>query len=217
MKEKDLAKPIVAWLRDDGWEVYQEVMCNGSVADIVAERDGIIWAIETKTTLTIALIDQIIAWKPYAHYISVGIPHGKKSGRGGRRFGISILHLMDHYGFGIITAKGDHVTEVFKPTLNKNMINRLKFSLREEQKDYVEAGSANGGYWTPFKKTSEDVINFIKENKGCDIKDLVSGIEHHYASNSSARASITKYLQDGVIPGVKVVNDDKKFRFYFEP
>ena len=43
MKETDLAKPIIFYLEEHGWDVYQEVIIHGRIADIVATFGKLTW------------------------------------------------------------------------------------------------------------------------------------------------------------------------------
>lgn len=47
ISEVQLGKPIISWLQEMGWEVYQEVQIAtyDSVADIVAKQGKLIWVI----------------------------------------------------------------------------------------------------------------------------------------------------------------------------
>jgi hypothetical protein len=41
-KEVAVARPVVEYLREQDWEVYQEVECISGVADIVAVRGKLV-------------------------------------------------------------------------------------------------------------------------------------------------------------------------------
>ncbi len=75
--EVELARPVVAWLGDLGWEVFQEVSAGGSVADIVARRGPVLWVVEVKRSLGLSLLGQAHAWKRRAHRVSVAVPAGR--------------------------------------------------------------------------------------------------------------------------------------------
>jgi hypothetical protein len=71
--ETDIARPVVAWLQAQGWTVYQEVQHQGCVADIVAVRGPLLWVIECKAQLGLAVLGQALGWQGHAHAISVAV------------------------------------------------------------------------------------------------------------------------------------------------
>ena len=73
--ETALAARVVSWLEVQHFDVYQEVEHRGDVADIIAVRAGLVWAIECKTTLSLAVMAQAARWQ--THYRSLAVPMGK--------------------------------------------------------------------------------------------------------------------------------------------
>lgn len=71
--EVALCERIIAWLKAQHWEVYQEVSLgySGNRADIVATMGPTVWVIEAKLGVSLAIIDQALAWRGYAHQISI--------------------------------------------------------------------------------------------------------------------------------------------------
>lgn len=222
MKETEVAAPVVAWLQKQGWDVYQEVE-NGNVADIVARmplkyRDDLIWVIETKTTLSLALLDQAIAWTPWAHLVSVAVPAPKTMRRGTRAINL----VLQHYKLGFIevdTFSGyKPVREVETPGLHRIVkchVRNWDRALVEEQKTYCPAGT-QGGHWTPFKGTCKRLRGYVEKHPGCLMKEAVEGIRHHYQTEASAIGSLRYLVQDGVVPGVRFERDGRKIRLYSE-
>ena len=92
------------------------------------------------------------------------------------------------------------------------MSHRIK--LYDEQKDTVGAGSANGGHFTPFKKTSSGIQRIVKLNPGIILKDLIEQADHHYGSDSTAKQCIKHYIETGVIENIKMERDGRFLRFY---
>src|SRR3989304_1278839 len=74
LTEVDLAKPVISYLEERGWDVYQEVLIYGKIADIVATFDKLTWIIECKTSLSLKLLEQIYAWRGRANFLSIAIP-----------------------------------------------------------------------------------------------------------------------------------------------
>ena len=92
--EVELARPVVAWLRLQRWEVYQEVQMGngGPVADIVARLGNLYWVVECKTKFGLAVMDQAHGWLGYAHLVSVAVPVLHRSGDRRRILGDQLGH-----------------------------------------------------------------------------------------------------------------------------
>jgi hypothetical protein len=225
--EADLAKKIITYLQGFQWEVFQEVTCYGGVADIVARQHGIVWIIETKTSLTWELLEQAHDRLHTAHYVSVGVPCLPKAGR---HFASRVLRES---GIGLITlghsrhhieVDGEDICEPIAPRLSRHVSTRvmiqwmkdLREKLCDKHNEYGVAGAAGSSRWTPFKKTCEEIRRYAARHPGCTMKELVDGIEHHYSSKSSARSVLPKWIQAGKVPGVRVEYEGGKFHVYTE-
>lgn len=194
MKETDLAKHLVAWLEEQHWDVYQEVQFSGGIADIMAVKGGYLWVIECKTSFTLKVIEQAKNWR--THFRSVCIPKKKAAFSYDRSHGIE-ADLAEYFKIGIIefdsrTAQSQWayrncIKEVIPAPIMKEYHEYSKKyinNLRPEHKKYSEAGSNNGGYWTPYKETMQTVKHIIKHNPGLTLKELLDklGDNHHYMS-----------------------------------
>ena len=215
MKETDLAKSVVEWLESQFWDVYQEVKIYQSVADIIALQGPLVWAIECKTGLTLGLIGQALNWRNRANLVSVAIPQRKTQHfTKARTMGNKILK---DYGIGCLTVRenGEINNYQHRPKLNRKARTKdIKNFLCEEQKHFAKAGSQNKHY-TPFRQTSLKVIRIVKKHPGIILKDLIDKLEyHHYASDVSAKASISHWIQTGVIKGIRYEKDGRYLRFY---
>ena len=73
VKETEIAAAVVRWLVDMEWTVYQEVSLGGRVIDLVATRGPLVWAIECKVSLGLAVLEQAYGLLGYAHYVSVAV------------------------------------------------------------------------------------------------------------------------------------------------
>jgi len=225
MKETEIAAPVVQWLTDQGWEVFQEVD-RGNVADIVGRfrtvrGTDLIWVIETKTSLSLKVLDQAIAWTPWAHFVSVAVPESRRTGRMSNRATNLVLR---HYGLGLVLVgnvwERCHdwwVEEKLAPALHR--VNPIRYRpwdevLCEEQKTYCPAGSADAGHWTPFKGTCRRLRTYVEQNPGCPMKEAVEGIRHHYATRASAVSCLRSLVDDGVVPGVRLERDGRKVRLW---
>jgi hypothetical protein len=238
MKEVDVARPVVEWLRSQDYEVYQEVILGrgggDAVADIVAVQQEEVWIIETKTSLSWDVLAQADNRKRWAHKVSVAVPvkKPKKLNRNNWSKGLYFAgkhdvrryteKLLEGEAIGLLVVRdwmGPPVFEQVEASRPKGRTNgmwapKLLDGLHEAQKNYVEAGSANGGHWTPYKETCKAVLEAVTSNPGIGTKDLVSIIKHHYASESSARSALAKRAQEGLIPGVEVRKKKNRIRFY---
>jgi len=220
LKEVDLAREVVEWLRGDRWEVYQEVTYRGGIADIVAVRDDhLVWIIECKTTRSCAVIEQAAAWRGLAHYRSIATPPFRETGR---RVDVRQFFML-HDGIGHLVVSettrfmGGPVRVHLEPKLDRHARgSAMRSVLREEHKTYAEAGNSRGDRYTPFQATCDQVRALLKIRPGVTMKELVGSIQHHYASTATARSSLAHWIQAGVIQGVRAEKDGRALRVYLE-
>ena len=52
---------------------------GGSVVDIVATQGPVLWAIETKISLSLVVLGQAHRWRGFAHLVSCGVAPGRRS------------------------------------------------------------------------------------------------------------------------------------------
>lgn len=212
MKETELAKPVVAWLSDQHWDVYQEVQFSylGGVADIVAVRHGIVWIIESKTSYTFTVLQQASAWP--VHLRSVAVPRPLSHNR-------DYFIARDYYRVGVLEVETNDVYEAIKPPLflrTKTGVERYISQLTELHKTFAPAGSRGGYQLTPYKRTMMDVRNMIQKNPGCTIKDLYTELGRmHYASEDSFRGNLLKALED-FEPWCRIDRSTHPLRLYAE-
>jgi hypothetical protein len=217
MKEIELAKPVIEWLGDQHWEVYQEVQFDGSgtVADIVAVRNGIIWIIETKTTFGLAVLEQATRWD--VHYRSIAIPWAREP----RHYRIAI----NYFQVGVIEVEfrkdwfnGADVQEVIHAPLirgNHSYAKRYLNSLMEIHKTFSSAGSSGRQHLTPYKYTMMEVRKVIESNPGCTIKYLYEQLGRmHYANESSFKGNLVKALADFEKEWCKIDINSKPYKLF---
>lgn len=196
--EAELAAKVVAWFKGGPWEIYQEVPCYGGVADIVAVDLDRVWIIEVKKTLTFKLIDQARSRLSNAHWVSVAVPSKHRSS--------TSYYMLRHFGIGLILA-GYDVSESIEPKTNRAGHKGAKWlisTLEPEHKTTAKAGTKGGGYWTPFKRTCKHALGLVQKNGPMTMKELMNGIDHHYASHASARSTFLRHIGEGIVPGLKV-------------
>jgi len=215
--ESGLARVLVAWLRSEGWTVYQEVHDGSSTCDVVATRGPLTWAIETKLQFGTSVIGQAAGWLWRANLVSVATPvsrphwvlqsYCKDNGIGW----LQVRALGLEFGSPSIRVELEaHLMRVREHTRS------LRALLRPEQLTGVEAGGNNGGYETPFKDTCRKVAALVAAKTGLTVKEAIDQLGRgHYGSTSSARNSIYHWASKGKIPGVVMLaKDGRPARLY---
>lgn len=133
--EQDLAQVVVAWLEEQGWEVYQEVMAwaGGPIADIVARKDGQYWIIEVKRRLNLTVLAQAARWGEHAHMVSVALPRDLPNGSWEIEFarGICRQHSL---GWISVSRNGVIRPLIFDDPRPAPLVYQLENSLCEEHK-----------------------------------------------------------------------------------
>jgi len=200
--EADLAAVVVAWLQDSGAAVYQEVEVAGGVADIVARVGPELWIIETKLSLSLALLVQAMGRRRHAHRAYCAVPYTRTL----RDF----ASVCREVGVGLLeVSAGDErdcprVKEAMPaPRWNTRPV-ALATKLRPEHQTHAAAGT-NGGRWTPFRDTCEQLRAIVERNPGVPLGDAVSSIRDHYSSKAAARSSLAAWAAAGRVPGVMIV------------
>lgn len=207
--EAELAAMVVAWLKDLHWEVYQEVEPArfDAIADIVAVRNGIVWVIETKLSLSLSVLSQAANWHYRAHYVSVAVPTAHR-----QRTWAATLAVLQRYGIGMLEAtSGWAVTEHHQPQLHRTArVDLILGCLTERHKTYAAAGNANGRRLTPFKQTCEELSQIVSERPGITLKDAIDGMNHHYQSSATAKSSLSQWIHQGIVDGVEFRKEGRK-------
>jgi len=213
--EVEIARAFVSWLEDQRWTVYQEVQVAryGAIADLVGVRDGLVWVIETKRSLTLDLLAQAIGWSYRAHYVSIGVPRAR------RRGATAVRAVCEQYRIGLCLASLDYdkptIVEDIPPRLHrKAKADQILGALVDQQKSYAEAGNADGQRWTPFRETCDQVARFVRAHDGCILKDCIDSIRHHYRGSATARSALRKWIDLGLIRGVRAVKEKGRIRLY---
>jgi len=220
--ETEVAAPIVTYLQEHHWEVFQEVRFGGPgepVADIVGRLQSpsgltLIWVIEAKTSLNIDLLSQAVAWIRHANFVSIVTPNVRQSYRARDL----IEWILSYHGIGRFTYGQYGSTHEAIPTslhrLPKKTIQRWDKYLAVARKGTAPAGSAHGGYGTPFKETCRHLLHYVTYHPGCGLKEAIEAIPHHYSRHSTAVSSIRHWLYAHKIPGVKIEFEKGKIRLF---
>ena len=204
--EQSYCAIIVAQLVAEGWDIYQEVETGAGRADIVAVRGAVRWAIEVKTSMSLAVMDQARANVAYFHYSSLAVP-APQGGCGSRSWRFA-EECGNVFGFGVLSLhpKSHHSQQL--RIRSRGRLNRrpLRVPLHEQQKTQVQAGSNRGGQWTAFKSTVQSLEWQARTAPGIRLKEAVKKISHHYSSEPSATGSISRYIRCGIIKSLRLDN-----------
>jgi hypothetical protein len=208
--EVDIAGAVVAWLRDRGWTVYQEVRIGyaGRRIDIVAELDRRLWAVECKRVHGWDVVEQAMYWLGSAHWVSVAT-----AGRLRRTVPRQRFHEM--LGVGWLHV-GLDIEEIVGPRLTRTL--RHSFGLRDyltEAQQTVGTAGSQTDYYSDFRDTKRRIVELIQQRPGISMREIVDhGGGYHYGSSSTARASLAKWIGKGVIPGIESRRDGRITRYY---
>jgi len=208
--ESDIGARVVAYMRDLGWDVWQEVKPNrhdDHRVDAVGRRGRLIWAVEIKTSLSFRVVEQAHGWIGSANYVSVAAPRPSSD------FAIKVC---TDYGIGVLCAGWTgHVIESVAPKLLRKRTETLARCLTDERRIMGEAGSAGGEYWTPFRKTCRTVCDAVRARPGSTLREIIATVATHYSTPGTARSSMAKLIERGVVAGVRSeIGSDRKLRLY---
>lgn len=197
-KESELAAIVVSWLESQHWDVYQEVVTTGGVADIVAVKEGIVWVVETKLQLGLDVLSQIYGRK-WCHMRSVAVLSPKKHSSE-RDFAMKIAQEMCTCGVLEINDNYNSLRVIHAAPLmrgNHAGAKKLLASLKPEHKTFAKAGSSSGGHYTPYKSTIENVRRLLSANPdGLTTKEIMDQLaKHHYRTDASARSALPSALR----------------------
>lgn len=222
-----IGRGAVRWLRALGFDVYQEVQIGqgGLVIDVVGTFGPWVVAVECKTTFGLSVIEQADHWRRFVHYSWVCVPVG---GAGGSRLfaericrdlGIGVLYVIPEIVDDPSPARhwGPAVTEkVHADYFRRAPVEHVRRWLTEGQKTALAAGSVGGGRWTPFRETCEALAGIVRKRPGVALREAIEEIRHHYATTSSARACLSKWIEAGKVPGVVLRREGRTPRLYLE-
>jgi hypothetical protein len=204
--EVDLAAVVVEWLEVLGADVYQEVelLPRGIRADIVARVRAELWIIEVKTSVSLALIEQAMERRRFAHRVFIAAPTGRALA--GQNVCAELgIGLLDVYVGGGSTYNPSRVKEVCPSRRWNSRPVKLASRLRPEHKTHAKAGEPSGGHWTRFNGTCEELLQIVRAagSEGIALKEAIS-TKHHYSSLAGARSSLASWIRDGRMPCVRL-------------
>jgi len=196
MKETELAKKFIDYL--SCYDLYFEIPTRN--VDIVAKSGILLMAFEVKTMLNFKVIEQAFYNIQYFHYSYICVPNPKGNigfqQRICEKFGIGILGHNEIMG----------VRELCKPRLNRKALTKYVKLPEYSKRSIAGAPSNSGTTITAFKHTIDNMEKYIRRHPGCSLKECISEVSHHYGSESTAIASIYKWLNNGVITEFQLIN-----------
>ena len=204
MSEQELAQAVVAWLAGRGWTVYQEVEVSrgGRRCDVVAVRGDLLWAIECKTSIGFAVLEQAHGWLRHAQRVSAA------TGRSRSAFAAQVAR---DYGIGwLVVGARRRVRERVPPAERARVSQRLRRRLVEEQRTFAPAGNARAQFWSPWKATVLEVQAWAAAHPGGTFAEMVSQVRHHYRTAATARSCLRQHISDGLVPGVRLERDGRR-------
>lgn len=213
-KEADLAEVLVGHLKQDGWDVFEEVRpCQGGArADIVAVKGGVIRVIECKLAMSFSLLNQARHWVGRADEIYVAVPRNRKHWKKRQVADLAIKMTHETLGIGVIEVqvytRPPQTFVDFKPPKEwPKVAPRFKKQwdpvLTPEVQEFAAKAGESGKFWTPFKGTCKQLLDLVLEHpEGVSLKDAVNQINHHYAHDKSAVGCLSTLAKQSVIPGL---------------
>jgi hypothetical protein len=116
--EAEIGEAVVAWLEAQHWDVYQEVKIYSGIADIIAVKGNLLWAIELKKSLTLKVMEQARGWR--THFRSVAVPRPRRTNHDRRTayavakqfFKVGVIEVRRETGF---TGDVHHIVDVKVP------------------------------------------------------------------------------------------------------
>jgi hypothetical protein len=219
LSEAVYANVLMGWLKGKGWDCYPEVQLShgGTRIDIVAVLGPVCWAIEVKTALNLDVMCQASDHR-CAVARSIAVPWSK-----GRP---DVRKILDSLQIGMITISPRpykesewDVEEVVRPPILRANFKMQSVYLRpylcDEHKKY--APGTQHSYYTPYRGTIDRVVEFVRDHQGCTIKQLVHAVNHHYASDTTARAALLNALQRWEFDkGIRVDTSTKPYKLYHD-
>lgn len=194
--EAELARVVKTWLELQGWEVYQEVPCRSGRCDIVAVRYSVVWIVETKLSVGMAVIGQCLErLKEPASGVLAAVPMGRNA--------FTLGHIARSLNFGVLEVDKNNVFIEHCPPLRRIDTSSLRNKLRPEYKTFAAAGTS-GTYWTPFKNLVDELQRNLREGP---LKDASGGLAmkalnlYRDRAPAAQRRALTDYLKRGLIPG----------------
>jgi hypothetical protein len=209
--EAEIARKVVVELQSLGFETYEEVTNGGSRADIVGLRGPVVAVVETKATMSLAFLNQLLYWRGFAHLVIGACGYGRTVGAAHR--------LCQLEGIGLWSVGFESVREEIAPVLRRKAYTekirkRCVPENRTGETAYAQAGTNGGGYYTPFRKTARALTDIVRQKPGIALRDAMTEISHHYRSDATARSAMPSLIERGAVGGIRIEREGRLVRLY---
>lgn len=214
LTETAIGEAVVAWLRAQDWDVYQEVKAGvhqAPVADIVATRGPVVWIIECKKAIGVEVLDQLLYWYRlgFANYFSAAtFATCKQYVAPKTRISEVAKYLLNHFGMGGLYVDPKDPTHIIReplPRLHRRPKewHDIRDYLHPDQRTRIPAGQKGGNYSTPFQRTCDELRRLVEAGP-ISPKEAIEQMSHHYQCDSTARSCLIKWATQGHIRGVRI-------------
>jgi hypothetical protein len=222
--EETLAAAVVEWLRSQHWDVWQEVSVPFAgqypTVDIMARNGKALWAVECKMSRSLSVLDQSIWWSSFVNFVSVAVPPVTRRPGCNPKESRAWSHVMGYYGFGEFVVGSLGVDETQHPHLHRNKwrpsLQAIHEMLDSMPQNYGKAGAKETPRWSPFANTRDGLMKIVADQPGISFTEALTKLEHHYASDATARSSIRKWIGVGSIK-VDIRRDGRKLLLFPQP
>jgi len=238
--ETDLGKRVIEWLEKERpeWKVYQELSSfgyNSKVADIVCIKNDLVWVIELKTSLSLAVIRQAYDWD--VDYRSIAVPDtisglrnenrewwysylGRTMDIGTIIVGKSRVYTRYCGDYGRDWPRHEVTFDIDQTTMGGRYLSVkqrfIELAKSGLTKGFGEAGSKHGNHWTPYKQSMLEIREYITSNPGCTVNDIFTALgKLHYSSKESMKGCIPGRLRF-IETWCRVDTDSRPYKFYIK-
>lgn len=110
---------------------------------------------------------------------------------------------FDSYGYGTINGERWRAQEIISPKIqhgSRRTAHKIAEQLNSDMRCATAGASGKvGGYMTPFRRTMNKAKEILSDGKEWHIQHIIDRMNsemggHHYASDSGAKSSISKFL-----------------------
>lgn len=163
--ETDLARPLIPWLRAQGWTVRSEVRD----CDMAAVRDGELLVLELKRSLTLALVVQAAKRQRLTDTVYLAIPRPESTWRW-RQENRGVLHLLRRLELGLLFVSLDPDRPPVDPVIHPLPFTRRRAAparravleeIGKRSADYNVAGSRRRKLMTAYRESAIRIACFL--------------------------------------------------------
>lgn len=210
--EASIVAAVRAALLEDDWDCYCEVTDDrGGRADLVATRGPVAAVVEAKQSLSLAVIEQAIAWRERANHVAIatwGSRRGDEDGRSTKWRPSTEFprRLLNDLGIGLIRITSHGAVYSVEPDLGRWIRHRPRAPIFESLNpaQRLTPPGARRAYHSPFRETVLKLAALAGAEPGIALRDALKRIEHHYASDQSARSSLAGLLHEGKLAELRL-------------